>query len=168
MVLHYNYCPVCGEKLRDKIAGDDGPVPFCHGCNQYWFDNFHSASIVLIYNEFDEIALSYQGYLSDKYATFTSGYITPGETAEQTALREAKEELGIDISNLKAECTCWFDDKGILMHGFTAFAKKQAFTLSSEVDRAQWVPSDKVGDLIFPDKPGNCAWELLRIYRNSK
>lgn len=36
--MHYNYCPKCGMKLKDKMAGDDGKVPFCEQCNQYWFD----------------------------------------------------------------------------------------------------------------------------------
>lgn len=49
--------------------------------------------------ENDEIVLCRQGYLSDCYTSFTSGYITPGETAEETAVREVTEELGLDIES---------------------------------------------------------------------
>ncbi len=35
--MRYNYCPVCGQKLHKKEAGDDGNVPFCLDCNKYWF-----------------------------------------------------------------------------------------------------------------------------------
>ena len=65
--MHYKYCPDCGTKLIEKHAGDDGDVPFCEACNKYWFDSFASASIVLVVNEYNEIALLTQGYLSDKY-----------------------------------------------------------------------------------------------------
>jgi len=42
--------------------------------------------LVLIYNEFDEIVLTRQNYISRQYATFASGVITPGETAEECAI----------------------------------------------------------------------------------
>lgn len=76
--MHYKFCPECGTKLIEKEAGDDGQVPFCKICNKFWFDSFSSCVIVLTYNEFDEVVLARQQYLSDKYASFTSGYITPG------------------------------------------------------------------------------------------
>ena len=98
--MHYTYCPLCGSKLVDKEAGDDGVVPYCEHCKKYWFDGFASCVMVLTYNQFDEIVLCRQSYLSDKYSSLTSGFITPGETAEQCAVREVKEELGIDIQNL--------------------------------------------------------------------
>jgi len=47
--MHYKYCPECGNKLIDKLAGDDGMVPYCGTCGQYWFDTFGSCVIVLVY-----------------------------------------------------------------------------------------------------------------------
>ena len=99
--MRYSYCPQCGTKLINKIAGDDGYVPFCKQCNKYWFDSFSSVSIVLVANQYNEIALLRQFYMSDKFTSFVSGYITPGENAEETAVREVKEELGIDIDRLE-------------------------------------------------------------------
>ena len=98
--MRYKFCPECGTKLIDKIAGDEGNVPFCTICNRYWFDSFNSCSIIMVVNEQDEIALLTQKYLSDKYKSFVSGYITPGETAEETAIREVREEIGIRIPQL--------------------------------------------------------------------
>ena len=109
--MRYSYCPQCGTKLINKIAGDDGYVPFCKQCNKYWFDSFSSVSIVLVANQYNEIALLRQFYMSDKFTSFVSGYITPGENAEETAVREVKEELGIDIDRLEYAGTYWFDTK---------------------------------------------------------
>ena len=162
--MRYSYCPQCGTKLINKIAGDDGYVPFCKQCNKYWFDSFSSVSIVLVANQYNEIALLRQFYMSDKFTSFVSGYIIPGENAEETAVREVKEELGIDIDRLEYAGTYWFDTKEILMHVFIAFVSKSDFKLSSEVDSAEWVPALKVPETMFPDRPGNTMHLIYRKY----
>ena len=160
--MHYRYCPNCGTKLIEIRAGDDGMVPYCEPCGKRWFDTFHSCVIVLTYNEFDEVVLCRQGYLSDRYATLTSGYITPGETAEECALREVKEELGLDPETLEYAGTHWFGFGDMLMHGFIGFARKTELRLSEEVDSARWVPALDVPKELFPDSPGNAAFAVYR------
>lgn len=166
--MHYKFCPECGEKLTGRPAGDDGLVPYCDKCEKYWFDSFASCVIILIYNEFNEVVLLKQLYLSDKYLTFTSGFMTPGESAEETAIREAKEEIGIDIKELEYAGTYWFAKREQLMHGFMAYVPKCEFKLSSEVDEASWVPADEVGDKIFPEAPGNAAYAIYKRFLQEK
>lgn len=162
--MKYKFCPNCGSKLIKKSAGDDGMVPYCDNCKQYWFDTFHNCVIVLTYNEFDEIVLSRQGYLSDKYATLTAGYMEPGETAEVTAIREVKEEIGLDIETLEYAGTHWFGAKDMLMHGFIGFTHKKELKLSQEIDSAEWVPALEVPKTLFPDAPGNAAYAVYRLF----
>lgn len=119
--MRYQYCSACGKKLHEKQAGDDGDVPFCTLCNKYWFGSFASCVIVLVYNEYNEIVLCRQGYLSDRYTSFTSGYITPGETAEEAAIREIKEELGLGVQTLTCAGAYWFAQREQLMHGFLGY-----------------------------------------------
>ena len=166
--MHYKYCPECGTKLIGKFAGDDGEVPYCRHCESYWFDTFPSCSIIMVVNEFEEVVLLSQKYISDKYKTFVAGYITPGESAEESALREVQEEIGVTLERLESAGTFWFDVKGILMHAFIGYAKKCEFTLSSEVDKAEWVPIPEIWDQIFPESPGNTMYPLLRKYLASK
>lgn len=162
--MRYIYCPQCGIKLIGKTAGDDGKVPFCKQCNRYWFDAFSSCSIVLVANQYNEIALLRQMYMSDKFTSFVSGYITPGENAEETAVREVKEELGLDIEKLEYAETYWFDSKDILMHGFIGFTSKSDFILSREVDSAEWVSALRAPETMFPDRPGNAMYPIYRKY----
>lgn len=162
--MRYVYCPHCGTKLINKKAGDDGAVPFCELCKKYWFDSFASCVIVLVYNEFDEIVLCRQGYLSDKYTSVTSGYITPGENAEETALREVKEELGIELESLEYAGTVWFGANDMLMHGFVGFAHKCELKLSEEIDSAEWVYYTEAPKTMFPDSPGNALHVVYRKF----
>lgn len=162
--MRYNYCPKCGNKLIAKQAGDDGDVPFCEECQEYWFDSFASCVIVLVYNEFQEVVLSRQGYISDTYASFTSGFMSPGETAEETAVREVKEEIGLDVQNLEYAGTYWFGAREQLLHGFIAYSPKSELNLSQEVDDAKWISVLDAPKYMFPESPGNAAYGIYRKY----
>lgn len=162
--MHYNYCPVCGRKLIDKKAGDDRNVPYCESCRRYWFDSFSTCIIVLVVNEFQEVVLLRQGYLSDRYASLVAGYMTPGESAEEAARREVREEIGVNLDRLDLEGTYWFDKNGLLMIGFIGRARKSELRLSAEVDSASWVPAADVPKYIFPKSPGNAAYAVYEKY----
>ena len=162
--MRYDYCPKCGARLTLRQAGDDGAVPYCPVCARYWFDTFESCAIVMVVNEFDEIAMLRQSYLSDQYETFVAGYIVPGETAEQTAVREVQEELGLTIERLEYAGTHWFARREQLMHAYIGFVRKGPFVLSAEVEQASWVALDEAPAHMFPDRPGNTQHILYRRF----
>ena len=162
--MKYIYCPKCGKKLGLKEAGDDGLVPYCTECNQYWFDSFASCVIILVANEYGEMALLTQNYISSVFWTFVAGFIKPGENAEECALREVKEELGLDIERLEYSGTYWFALREQLMHGYIGFVKKKEFEKSIEVDKAIWVPKEDAPKYMFPDINGNTQHILYRKY----
>jgi len=162
--MRYKFCPECGRMLVDRKAGDEGNVPYCETCEKYWFDTFASCVIIMVVNDEDEVALLTQSYLSSEYKSFVAGYITPGETAEETAVREVKEEIGVDIERLDYEGTHWFAAREQLMHGYVGYAKKCELVLSEEVDEAEWVPVKDAQPLMFPDTPDNVMHHLYRKY----
>ena len=100
--MRFRFCPVCGNPLTLREAGDDGLTPYCVSCRKMWFDMFASCVIVLVANEYNEIALLHQPDLSER-GVFVSGYITPGESAEEAAVREVREELGLEIEELESK-----------------------------------------------------------------
>ena len=166
--MRYEYCPKCGAKLIDKAAGDDGMVPYCETCGKFWFDSFASCVIILVANERDEIVLLRQSYMSNEHMNFVSGYITPGETAEEAAFREVQEELGLPLQRLEYAGTWWFGQGDMLMHGFLGTAKKQEFRLSPEVDAAEWIHWREAPKYMYPDMPGNAQMGTYRIYAKRK
>lgn len=162
--MRFSYCPKCGTKLVEKVAGDEGEVPYCLNCQKYWFEMFSDASIILVANELNEIVLLRQGYISDKYCTFVSGYIKPGETAEETAFREVEEEVGLTLESLENDGTFWFPPSEVLMHCFIGRTKKRELTLSQEVDQAFWTPVQDVGNFIFPESPENACYKMWQRF----
>ncbi|MBD5081952.1 MAG: NUDIX domain-containing protein [Ruminococcaceae bacterium] len=160
--MRFKFCPDCGDKLVLKPMGDEGDVPFCESCSRPWFDMFSSAVIVLVVNEYDEALLLKQNYMSEKYMVLVSGYIKPGENAEDTARREVLEEVGLKFDESRLTATYWFDKKDMMMIGFIARAKKAELTLSCEVDEARWIPAVEALGLVHPK--GAVSYALLEKY----
>lgn len=148
--MRFKYCPDCGSLLSQRDLGDEVAVPWCVKCNKPWFDLFPSAIIALVHDEDDNVLLLRQKYISEIYCNLVSGYIKPGETAEQTAVREILEETGQTVENLSLICTNWFDKKEMMMIGFFAKVSPRQIKLSSEVDDAFWIPADKALKMVHP------------------
>ena len=103
--------------------------------------------------------------MSDQYTSFTSGYMVPGETAEEAAVREVKEELGLNIQTLEYAGTYWFAKNEQLMHGFLAYVPKSELVLSDEIDSAEWTPAEEVPKTLFPDATGNAAYAIYKMFK---
>ena len=160
--MRFTYCPDCGMKLSSRVLGDEGAVPWCDGCGRPFFDMFSSCVIVLVVNDREEAAVLMQDHLSAKYGTLVSGYIKPGESAEDCARRETEEELGLQLKELSIQKTWWHGKRNQLMIGFVGRAKKAEFRLSGEVDSVQWIPVAEAPALMHPGK--SISTELVRRY----
>lgn len=156
--MHYIFCPICGEKLVPREMGDDGLVPFCERCAQPYFDSFSTCVICAVVNPRREVALLKQDYIRRGTLVCVSGYMKPGESAEDAAAREIKEELGLDVSRVTYMGSWPMPNKPMLMLGFRAEAPAVPFVLSSEVEDALWVPFDAALPLI---RTGSIAYQLV-------
>lgn len=164
--MHFQYCPNCGARLKEKEIGDEGLVPYCDLCKTPWFDMFSTCIIALVVNENGEAALLRQGYISSQYYNLVSGYMKPGETAEITAQREIYEEIGIQVSSLEFAGTYWYGKKDMLMIGFLAKANRGDFVLSGEVEAAEWVAAEDAIRMVHPK--GSVSYALLEKYLEKK
>lgn len=156
--MHFSYCPYCGNNLISKQIGDEGLIPYCNNCSIPLWDMFTTSIITAVINEKNEIALLKQSYVSDKYV-LVAGIMKPNETAENTAIREIKEELGVDVESLEYIKTYSYPKKEMLMIGYKANAKKTDFTLSEEVDSAIWMDLNNSLHLL---REGGIAWQIVK------
>ena len=160
--MRFQYCPTCGSRLTERKIGDEGMVPYCEACGRPLFDMFACCIIALVMNEREEAALLRQNYISQQYHNLVSGYMKPGERAEETAKREIYEEIGIRVDSLKPAGTYWFEKKDMLMIGFIGRCRKKEMTLSEEVDEAKWIPVEEAISLVHPE--GSISYSLLEGY----
>lgn len=148
--LKFSFCPDCGTKLSLRSLGDETDVPWCGKCDKPWFPMFPNAIIALVHDSNGNILLLRQKYISEIYCNLVSGYMKPGETAEETARREILEETGQEVQNLRLVCTNWFERKNMLMIGFFAEVKPTDLKLSVEVDDAFWIPAEEGVGKVHP------------------
>lgn len=99
--MHFTYCPHCGNKLVQKEIGDEGMIPFCQKCDVPLWDMFTTSIIAAVVNEQREIALLRQNYVSAVNYVCVAGIMKLGESAEDTVIREVKEEIGLDVSKVE-------------------------------------------------------------------
>lgn len=158
----FHYCPDCGSKLELRQIGDEGDTPWCPQCQRPLFDQFSTCIIALVVNDREEAAILRQGYISQQYGNLVSGYMVPGETAEECASREIEEELGLRVTGLELVRTWWMEKKGLLMIGFFARTAGSELNLSGEVDAARWVPVEEALGQVHPE--GSISHALVAAY----
>lgn len=157
--MHFAYCPHCGAKTIKRQIGDEGLIPYCDRCETPLWDMFTTSVICAVVNEENEIALLRQDYVSTEHLVCVAGIMKPGESAEEAAVREIGEELGLRVERLTYICSYPYEKKTMLMLGFLAHVKKQVFVLSQEVDGAVWVPLARAPEKL---REGGIAWRLVR------
>ena len=162
--MHFLYCPQCGSKLGSRVCGDEGEVPYCEPCGRPWFDMFPAAAIVLVVNPEGRVALLNQYYISTTYRNLVSGYMKPGESAEECALREVAEEIGVHMHTVELQFTRWFQKAQVLMVGFIGYTDETEMTLSVEVDGAGWFTPEEALDLVHPKETGSVSGLLVDLY----
>ena len=146
--MDFRFCPQCGAKLSPKPCGDEGDVPFCESCNRPFFAFSYPCVLCLCITENgSEIALIKQSYVSKNYVS-VAGYIKQGETAEETAVREVKEEIGLDVISCKYISSYYYPKHDNLMLGYVCTVRKSELTISPEVDSAEWFPIESAQQLL--------------------
>ncbi len=159
--MHFTYCPHCGKKLEERCIGDEGLVPWCDSCRLPLFDIPETCTITLAVNEFGEAALLRQNYVSTDTFVCVAGHIKTGETAEETALREVEEEIGIKPEEVAYLGSYYYPRKDMLMLGYWAKVKKADFCISGEVDAAEWFPLETALKKV---RQGSIAMQLIVDY----
>ncbi len=150
----FKYCAECGHKLNDIRLGDDD-CKICPSCNRIYGRNPIPVVEVLVVNEFNEILLLKQNYISKDKWTVVSGYMVEGETIEETVAREVKEETGQIVYDCRYVSSYYFEPKQLIMIGFIAYVKKSSFVDSAEVDDIKWYKIEEVEDVIA--RVNNCS-----------
>ncbi len=92
--MRARYCPQCGARLRRSTAAGGAP---CSRCGRtFWNNPAPAASVLILCGH--TVLLARRAFAPLRgYWDAIGGFVQPGETAEQGARREIREELGVDV-----------------------------------------------------------------------
>ena len=136
-----NFCQSCGGKLSSEKAGWEKA---CQKCNFKQFPRIDPVVIMLITKGNDLLLGRSHGWPEKMYSCL-AGFIEPGETIEAAAEREAMEESGIKIKNVKYITSQPWPFPASLMMGCTGEAQNRTIHIDKdELDDVIWVSKEAV------------------------
>jgi NAD+ diphosphatase len=136
------YCGKCGSVTKHK---DDERALECRQCGHLIYPRISPAIIVALISG-DKILLARGRRSSSGWYSLIAGYVDVGESAEQAVIREVKEEVGLDIRNIRYYGSQPWPLSGSLMLGYVAEADEtQLIHLQEEeLQEAGWFRRDSL------------------------
>ncbi len=100
-ILHWDrlsrFCGRCGAPTRLK---DDERAKQCDRCGNVLYPRISPAIIIAI-TRGDQILLAHNKNFRGGMYSLIAGFMEPGENFEDTARREVREEVGVEIGNIR-------------------------------------------------------------------
>ena len=155
------HCMQCGTKLEEKHLASEGKnIPWCPQCREYRFPVFNAGVSMIITNPQRDKILLIRQYGGDQYI-LCAGYINKGEDAEDAAVREVKEELGLEVHSITFNHSHYYAPSNTLMLNFTAVVDDQNAIPNEEIDSWRWMSIPEARNLI---RKNSLAEAFLRGY----
>lgn len=134
-----HFCYECGSPLVLRECGDEGMVQYCETCKAFRFPIFSTAISTVVFTPDMERLLLIQQY-GRTWNVLVAGYVTKGEAAEDTVIREVKEEIGLNIVKREFVKSEYFPGSNTLMLNFMSVADSDDLSgmNTQEVDKATW------------------------------
>lgn len=138
------YCPRCGSSHFK--THDQGRSFLCEGCHFNYYLNNSAAVACLIFNDKGELLLARRAIEPAKgMLDLPGGFVEPMERVEEAVVREIKEELGVDITQMSYLGS--FPNEYVFS-GFSVFTADLAFVCQI-YDWSAIVPADDVSQVEF-------------------
>jgi NAD+ diphosphatase len=121
LMTWYTQNKFCGECGNSNVPKSDERAMICPSCQTIVYPKISPAIIVAILCN-DRILLAQGTNFRDGFYSLVAGYSDIGESLEEAVIREVKEEVGLDIRNIRYYKSQPWPYSGSMMIGFIAQA----------------------------------------------
>ncbi|MGB0496018.1 MAG: NAD(+) diphosphatase [Kangiellaceae bacterium] len=171
---HFNhqFCAKCGSETKSNNSGHSR-LCLSSTCSKEHFPRIEPAVIFSICNKAsnthpeDRILLARQNSWPEKRYSVIAGFVEHGESLENAVVREAYEEVGLQVTNVNYLGAQPWPFPASLMIGFTSETTDQEIRLiDKELECAQWFSASdikrevKSGELLLPFSI-SISWRIL-------
>jgi len=147
-LLHWQqrnrFCGVCGEPLL-LVRG--GFAARCARCAIEHYPRTDPAIIVAV-SDGERLLLGRQAAWPAGRWSVLAGFLEPGESLEQTVVREVMEEAGVRVRDCQYLASQPWPFPSALMLGFRASADPQPVAVGAELEDARWFSAAELRELV--------------------
>lgn len=150
------YCSCCGKKVQ--IEPKKTYIE-CQNCGHSMHPFVNPCIIVAILKD-DKILLARSPHFPPDLYSLISGFVEAGEFIEDCVKREVKEEVGVEIKNIRFIGSHPWPFSNSLMFGFIAEHASGEITIdNNEIEAADWFPLDDLPKI--PDSKLSYARRII-------
>ncbi|SUZ76587.1 uncharacterized protein METZ01_LOCUS29441 [marine metagenome] len=155
----HQFCGSCGAPTEHH--GIERAV-CCQKCSNQFYPRINPCAIVLVVRG-RKVLLARSARFRTGFYSCLAGFIEIGETAEETVLREVKEEVGICVNNVRYIKSQSWPFPSQLMLGFIAeYESGDIEPEPEEIEEADWYDIDQLPNVPHPGI--SVAGELIQYY----
>jgi NAD+ diphosphatase len=145
----HRYCGKCGGRA---VQQSNDRAMLCQQCGIYSYPRL-SPSIIVLVHRGDEVLLARNHRFPEGMYSTLAGFVEPGESIEETLVREVQEEVGVKVHNLEYLGSQPWPFPNSLMLGFHAeYESGDILIQEDEIADARWFPVNNL-----PAIPGGIA-----------
>lgn len=141
---NHRFCGHCGTPtfMKKSEFGLE-----CPACRLVAYPRISPAVMVLI-ERGDELMLARSPHFRPGVFSALAGFVEAGETLEQCAIREVREEVGLEIANLRYFTSqSWPFPNSLMVAFFADYAGGEITPDPSEIEAAGWFSRDALPQL---------------------
>lgn len=160
---NHRYCGKCGSTTTST---DFGHVRVCGSCEKRHFPRTDPAVMALIMDG-DRCVLARQPRFPPNMFSILAGFVEPGETLEVSVAREVREEVGLEVTDLRYVSSQPWPFPASLMLGWVMRATTTDIHLDDdELEEARWFSRDEVrsGAGILVPPSFSLAGQLIELW----
>ena len=152
------FCSICGN--QNSFNKKEGAFECsCNAAPKY--PTISPCIITLIYDE-DNILLGRSKFFPPNMYSTLAGFIEAGENAEEALIREVKEEVNVEIENIKYfSSQSWPFPAQLMLGYFCQYKKGEIILNDAELEDARWFDIKEL-PIIPPD--ASISGQLIRSY----
>ena len=164
-LMHWNrtnrFCPTCALPLSQLSDASWGRVcPNGHSL----YPPVSPATIVLIHDGERVLLTSKPGW--GKRYSLVAGFLEPGESLEECVAREIREEVGVEVDDIRyVSSQPWPFPQQIMVGFFAHYAGGEIVVDTSELADARWFTRDTLPEL---PPPYTISRQIIELWRSSQ
>lgn len=154
----HQHCGRCGTSM---LADHSERAMRCEPCGIICYPKIAPCVIVLITRGEELLLARNANFPGPMYSTL-AGFIEAGETVEETLVREVREEVGVEVTNLRYfQSQSWPFPNQLMLGFFADYQGGDVVPDQEEIVDAQWFHYQEL-PMIPP--PSSVAGQLIRHY----